>query len=421
VDSKNVKKTIDFEGIYNALQAASFSDRQQLEMASLSSMERVANTLSRYSSQISNVEREMFEIASEQVSRLGDLNIRISDYETHSLILSQVKAFAYIEQAYPTKMLESIQRSLAKLDLKGCLEATNAELNHSSIEIANVAFLKLSSIDDFFPSHVEYPRGLQTVLNEMNVGTAKRVVQCEDISYEKSSRSFVVSTNPIVGVSSRELNVICSGADILDDLAADKTDLVSESELMNFLSVLSDTPGFAIDDNVGQKVLRIVRSVAEHINFDKQLYYHSRKLAQGQCPYPQNEMLRAPAGVTGPGRYNHPGRSYYYFSDTQKGAEMEVRKHCTTEAVQTAAVAPTRNARLLDLSGTMRGGTTFLRYIRFPVTDINSSMPREYLLPCFVSDCCRRSEIDGIKYYGGAGYSNYVCWNDGHFSFIRMV
>ena len=250
----------------------------------------------------------MFEIASEQVSRLGDLNIRISDYETHSLILSQVKAFAYIEQAYPTKMLESIQRSLAKLDLKGCLEATNAELNHSSIEIANVAFLKLSSIDDFFPSHVEYPRGLQTVLNEMNVGTAKRVVQCEDISYEKSSRSFVVSTNPIVGVSSRELNVICSGADILDDLAADKTDLVSESELMNFLSVLSDTPGFAIDDNVGQKVLRIVRSVAEHINFDKQLYYHSRKLAQGQCPYPQNEMLRAPAGVTGPGRYNHPGR-----------------------------------------------------------------------------------------------------------------
>ncbi len=130
MDSKNVKKTIDFEGIYNALQAASFSDRQQLEMASLSSMERVANTLSRYSSQISNVEREMFEIASEQVSRLGDLNIRISDYETHSLILSQVKAFAYIEQAYPTKMLESIQRSLAKLDLKGCLEATNAELNH---------------------------------------------------------------------------------------------------------------------------------------------------------------------------------------------------------------------------------------------------------------------------------------------------
>ena len=227
MDSKNVKKTIDFEGIYNALQAASFSDRQQLEMASLSSMERVANTLSRYSSQISNVEREMFEIASEQVSRLGDLNIRISDYETHSLILSQVKAFAYIEQAYPTKMLESIQRSLAKLDLKGCLEATNAELNHSSIEIANVAFLKLSSIDDFFPSHVEYPRGLQTVLNEMNVGTAKRVVQCEDISYEKSSRSFVVSTNPIVGVSSRELNVICSGADILDDLAADKTDLGS--------------------------------------------------------------------------------------------------------------------------------------------------------------------------------------------------
>lgn len=59
MDSKNVKKTIDFEGIYNALQAASFSDRQQLEMASLSSMERVANTLSRYSSQISNVERDV--------------------------------------------------------------------------------------------------------------------------------------------------------------------------------------------------------------------------------------------------------------------------------------------------------------------------------------------------------------------------
>jgi hypothetical protein len=415
------KKPINLEGIYNALQAISISDRQHLETTSLSSMQKVANALSHSTPQLSHIEKEMYNIATEQVSKLGNLSLDLSYAETYNLMLSQIEAFLLIEQSYPTKMLKNIQNSLSKLDLKGCLEATNTALNRPFIEIADVAFLKLSSIDDFFFRQIEYPRGFATALSQLNVGTARRVVQCDDISYEPRSRFFVVSKKPSDKASSRELNVICSGADILDNLATDNDDLISESELISFLTVLSETPGFGIEDEVGQKILHIVRRVAECIDFDKDLYYHSRKLAQGQCPYPQNEMLSAPVGVTGPGRYNHPGRSYYYFADTQKGAETEVRKHCSTEAVQTAIISPEHSVRLLDLSGTMRGGTTFLRYIRFPVSNTNSNMPREYLIPCFVSDCCRRSEIDGIKYYGGAGYSNYVCWNDGHFCFKAMA
>ena len=49
-----------------------------------------------------------------------------------------------------------------------------------------------------------------------------------------------------------------------------------------------------------------------------------------------------------------------------------------------------------------------------------SLAPREYLIPNFVSDCCKRLEIEGIKYYGGKDYSNYVSWHEGYFEFVKM-
>lgn len=70
----------------------------------------------------------------------------------------------------------------------------------------------------------------------------------------------------------------------------------------------------------------------------------------------------------------------------------------------------------------MRWGKEFLKYIRFDVRDnISSWMPREYLIPNFLSDCCRQVGYEGIKYYGGKGYSNYVVWHDGYFDYVEMM
>lgn len=152
------------------------------------------------------------------------------------------------------------------------------------------------------------------------------------------------------------------------------------------------------------------------MDFDKDCYYHSRNRNIGVAPYTAELMLKAPHGLPGTGRYNHAGRSHYYYADTQNGAENEVKKYLKKDEItQTIRLIPTKPIRLLDLSGTMLRGKVFLRYIRFPLSDIQDKTPREYLIPCFVADCCCAIGFDGIKYYGSQEYNNYVSWDDGYF------
>ena len=200
--------------------------------------------------------------------------------------------------------------------------------------------------------------------------------------------------------------------------------MFKESELIDFMTFLYETPTMAFDNPVGKKIYDLIEYLKNSDNehkhgFDKEQYYHTRAREKESVPYVWDEMLRAPVGVTCAGRYNHPGRSHYYFSDTKDGAESEVKKHNSDKEIQTVCIKPIRDILLLDLSETMRRGKTFLKYLRFPLKEVNDKMPREYLMPCFVSDCCKRIGFEGIKYYGGAKYSNYVVWNDGLFKFVR--
>ena len=64
-------------------------------------------------------------------------------------------------------------------------------------------------------------------------------------------------------------------------------------------------------------------------------------------------------------------------------------------------------------------GSEFLKHLRFPIKDEFGVMKKEYLLPCFVADCCKRIGIDGIKYYGSTKYNNYVTWKDDFYEFIN--
>ena len=59
----------------------------------------------------------------------------------------------------------------------------------------------------------------------------------------------------------------------------------------------------------------------------------------------------------------------------------------------------------------------FLYFALMLITNTNLHRQREYLLPCFVADCCRESGIEGIKYYGSKEYKNYVSWDDSYFAF----
>lgn len=122
-------------------------------------------------------------------------------------------------------------------------------------------------------------------------------------------------------------------------------------------------------------------------------------------------------GVTWHGRFNFVGQSHYYFSDVPRGAIMEISKHTKEPRVQIAKLRPTRSIRMIDLSQELKTKNKFLDYCRFSATNNNLHIQREYLLPCFVADCCRASGIEGIKYYGSKEYKNYVSWDDTFFAF----
>lgn len=60
-------------------------------------------------------------------------------------------------------------------------------------------------------------------------------------------------------------------------------------------------------------------------------------------------------------------------------------------------------------------------YQTYPYIKTSGNRPREYLIPQFVAECCYACGIDGIKYYGGKDYSNYVTWKDAYFECIEPL
>ena len=202
-------------------------------------------------------------------------------------------------------------------------------------------------------------------------------------------------------------------------------EFVEEIELMDFMDHLFRTPTLGSTHSAGKEIMEVIRNIwkssssPNKIGFDEDFYYHSRARYSGVATYVSAQMLKAPVGVTGPGRYNHPGRAHYYFANTQHGAIEEVRKHLKNEQeIQTIKIKPVNPIVILDLSNTMRKGNIFLKYLRYPIDSITDKMPREYLIPCFVSDCCQVVGFEGVKYYGSKSYNNYVCWKDGYFEFV---
>ena len=327
----------------------------------------------------------------------------------------------YISHFSITPMTQAMQDAVISSNYTMMRDALMEELCKPLINISDFAFLKLTFLEESILRQTIYPEGLSSALNALNACAAVRLANCTDISYEVSTKRFIETNNPDHKATVNEMNVICAGADIFENLAADEEDAITESEMMDFLSFLESQRTFAATTTTGEKIRKLIENGAR-IDFDCDVYFHARYRDESTCPYTYSQMLKAPSGMPGPGRFNFAGQSYYYFANSKDGAIAEIRKHnkAKSGSVQTARIYPVKPISLLDLSGTMPGGRVFLKYIRFPLSDENSKMPREYLIPNFVSDCCRSLDIEGIKYLGSSKYSNYVCWNDGYFAFDGM-
>ncbi len=388
-----------YEGISRALsEYSSILDRFNSENYS-----RLLESVSRNSSLSDTLE----EISVRQRALLDRLESPLLKYaETMDIVSLQWDALAKIATSFKTPEIEKLQKTLIRNNFSGLLEFTNA-LQTSYIEAPNIALLKTAKI--FEHIDIDLPKGLPSIIKSLNVDTANRLAYSENISLDVPSRMFYLEEYPDERVNVEETNIICSSLHLLSGL--------DEADLIVFLNYLEQHPNLALNNPTGRRILQIISQWSEMIDFDQPYYYHARALGENDCPYTEAQLRRAPIGVTWHGRFNFVGQSHYYFSDVPKGAIMEVSKHTKEPRVQIAKLRPTRSIRMIDLSQELKTKNKFLDYCRFGTTNTNLHIQREYLLPCFVADCCRESGIEGIKYYGSKEYKNYVSWDDSYFKF----
>ena len=330
------------------------------------------------------------------------------------LINIQIKALQQLSQSSQTDMIGNLTRAVTSVRYKEVVDIINQTLEKDNILAPDISFIKTSELMRLLKDDLVYPKGFKTSIKDLNIVTANDMASNMTLEYDTKSNKFISNKNSI---DSKGLNVIYSCKNIFNE----KEEIFTESELIDFSSFLSDRITFGHDNPTGKKIYNLLerlRNTGEKtIGFDKGEYYHCRLRCSDGMPFTFDEMLKAPNGIPGPGRFNFAGKAYYYFADTSSGAEKEANNHRKDNKIpQVQRIIPIKEADFLDLSGTLTGGKTFLRYLRFSLTDYNSNMPREYLIPCYVSDCCKDLGFDGIKYRGSSEYNNYVLWQDGYFS-----
>lgn len=331
----------------------------------------------------------------------------------------QVNTMLQLSQSLQTEMVQNLSACFANADYNGLIDIINDTLARPHIEAPDIAFIKTSKLIDSIKKELVLPRGFSSVIKALNKSTAEGIADNSEIVYDTGRKLFISGSGD---TDAQGLNIISSGKDILTQTSKE---LFSESELIDFMTVLSTTPMLALSVETGKKIFELLNELflngEKSIGFDRPIFFHCRSHKSDVMPFTYDQMLKAPCGLPWAGRFNQVGRSHYYFADSQNGAEVEVKKHlATNDVLQTVKLRPKKEIRLLDLSGTLARGATFLRYLRFKLSDVTDKMPREYLIPCFVSDCCKKVGFDGIKYYGSIEYSNYVAWNDGYFEYAGM-
>lgn len=386
-----------------------------IEQMSNAGVLALGDSLLKVAKMIDEVTRQQLQRA-KGISLFGDM----PEQQQYRMLQMQLSAVAEIGKYAQTAMIESLQKSLRAFDVTACATTMSTVLKQTLIEAADLSYIHTSELAKAMRGALVYPKGVKSALSDLNISASKRLAKCDDVSFEPRSRKFVVEAEPKCNSSVSEMNVICSGAGVLETIATED-DFLSPAELILFMSQLENSLSFGTMLSAGRKIFEALRDYAKRIGFDCNDYYHGRVIEPETCPYTEQDMLTAPHSVPSSGRYNRAGTAYYYFANSCDGVVAEIRKHSKNACVQVAQICPIKSIDLIDLSDTMRGGTTFLKYIRYQLkSDTVQGTPREYLIPNYVSDCCRHLGVDGIKYYGGKGYSNYVSWNCGYFKFGGM-
>ena len=393
----------DLERAIRALESVAPSSLRQItRLQNLEEIQTSLGLISKRFSVESSMQRELSLLQSS-----GLLN------NSTQLLFKQVTTFQRhflhnISNYAITPEIKQLSRILKEMQY-GALPTTCLQMAKPLMSAPNIAALK--AIATHIPA-IDLPRGYKTFLRTINSSTARVLAKSTTISFNATDRCFFVKNKPHKKVSVGEMNIISAAMDVLGG--------ITEEELIMFLDEYERTPSFASSSETGRKIYAIIASWNTFVDLEQKPYYHARHREDGQPVYSNEEMRKAPQNVTSQGRYNPTGIAHYYFADTLQGAVLEVRKHCPKGEIQVATLRPVKNIKMIDLSLATRKPNKFLEYCRKqPDLSQKRTRRREYNLPNYVADCCKRVGIQGIKYYGSSKFFNFVSWEDEYFEIVE--
>ena len=277
------------------------------------------------------------------------------------------------------------------------------------IETQNLALLKIdTNLRNSLTA--DLPKSVSIAVNSFSLAAAIKLSSSDTFSYDTQEKVVFNEKEKDEKATIKSFNVIVSALELLNE--------ITDEEMVRFHTYLCSHPLFGLNHPIGKKINDLVLKLekTDTIGFDHDNYYRARPIEEDQRPWTEPEIRNAPYGIASQGRFNASGISYFYTADTPDGAMIECRKHNRTyNSFQIGRFSTRYKAKILDI---VNWRNSIAKYCKFSLEDRQNTQIRpEYLVPCFFAECLQNAGVDGIKYFGGKGYSNYVFWEDHYFTF----
>ncbi|MFQ6793096.1 MAG: RES family NAD+ phosphorylase [Thomasclavelia sp.] len=228
-----------------------------------------------------------------------------------------------------------------------------------------------------------------------------------DIDYDADKNRFFKDDQQI---SLESIKKCARSSQFFDDISA--------NDMADFFIFCTQTPTHALDHPVGKKIFENCKQLKHEylVKIEPMLFYRARILNEDELPYVEDEMRKAPFGISPQGRFNNTGRGVFYLTDSSKAAKLEVLKHSNN--LDKIQIAQFKNKETLFMIDIRDWNNDFAKYCLSPIKQ-QKTINKPYIIPNFFSDCLKRCNIDGIIYTNKEKQNLYAFFDDHHFICVK--
>lgn len=168
---------------------------------------------------------------------------------------------------------------------------------------------------------------------------------------------------------------------------------INHSDAIEFLNFLSKYPMLGLYHKVGKKLINAIHRIEKKQLTDIYLYRGRQWDDSQQLPYVEDQLFQPPFGIPYQGRFNPHGLATLYFSDSKDSVISEL---CVSKG-QKVTIIKVRILRPLNIIDLTADTSPIISLCNKPISN-KSNTNTEYLIPNYISQCCKYHHIDGIAY-----------------------